>query len=139
MKMEDGSGKRDANDRIGCFRDAFGRVTMGLPKYARAVIDDEENPAGRTPSGDPLPPVSQRIPRPAFSIHDLSLYEMIFVFGGLLGAVFNCFGSIVGFAIWLPVNIGLAILNHKRGSKWQSALFAAYTLTAVWGILRVKG
>jgi hypothetical protein len=60
--------------------------------------------------------------------------EALLVISGLIGACFNAFGSIWGFIIWLPGNIGLAILNHKRGQKWQSALFAAYTLTAVWGI-----
>jgi hypothetical protein len=62
--------------------------------------------------------------------------DAILVISGLLGACFNAFGSVWGFVIWLPGNIGLAILNHKRGLKWQAALFAAYALTAAWGIYR---
>jgi hypothetical protein len=61
-------------------------------------------------------------------------FEMVLVLSGLIGAVLNAIGSIWGFVIWLPGNIGLMILNWKRGLKWQALLFAAYTLTAAWGI-----
>ncbi len=61
-------------------------------------------------------------------------YEALLVLSGLLGAALNSIGSVWGFVIWLPGNIGLMIFNYKRGLKWQSVLFAAYTLTAAWGI-----
>ena len=62
--------------------------------------------------------------------------EILFVLSGLAGAGFNASGSVWGFVIWLPGNVGLAVLNWKRAYKWQSVLFSAYTITAAWGIIR---
>ncbi|HVN95511.1 MAG TPA: hypothetical protein VMT62_03705 [Syntrophorhabdaceae bacterium] len=62
--------------------------------------------------------------------------EAVLVFSGLVGAAFNAAGSPWGFAIWLPGNIGLVWLNHKRGLYWQAMLFAAYSLTSLWGLWR---
>ncbi len=62
--------------------------------------------------------------------------ESVLVLSGLVGAALNAFGSVWGFAIWLPGNIGLAFINWRRGLKWQALLFATYTVTAAWGIAR---
>jgi hypothetical protein len=92
------------------------------------------------------PPRSKKALRPShlpFSRSLLPSAEALLVLSGLVGAALNAVGSWWGFAVWLPGNIGLAILNHKRGQKWQAALFAAYTLTAAYGIttawIKVKG
>lgn len=61
-------------------------------------------------------------------------FESIVVIISLIGACLNAFGSVWGFVVWLPCNLGLAYMHHKRRSPWQSALFAAYALTAAWGI-----
>lgn len=62
--------------------------------------------------------------------------EVVLVLCGLVGAIFNACGSWWGFAIWLPCNIGFAVLYYRRGFRWTAALFWAYALTATWGIAR---
>jgi hypothetical protein len=97
------------------------------PATQESAPFDGQNQAGLSSLGGGSSPPSSR-----FAVLCI---EIILVLSGLVGAAFNCLGSVWGFIIWLPGNIGLMILNWKRDLKWQSVLFAAYTLTAAWGIV----
>jgi nicotinamide riboside transporter PnuC len=62
--------------------------------------------------------------------------DLILALAGLTGAIFNSNLSIWGFVIWIPANIGLVILNYRRGYYEQAALFVAYAATSINGIFR---
>jgi len=68
---------------------------------------------------------------------NIKLPDLILAAAGLAGAIFNSNLSIWGFIIWVPANIGLVILNTRRGYYEQAALFAAYTLISMYGIYRL--
>jgi len=53
---------------------------------------------------------------------------------GLAGVVLNIFQSAWGYVLWIPTNLSMAYLNRK---KWPiAALFIAYTISCVWGIIK---
>ena len=68
---------------------------------------------------------------------NIKLPDLILAAAGLIGAIFNSNLSIWGFIIWVPANVGLVILNARRGYYEQAALFAAYTLISMYGIYRL--
>ena len=70
-------------------------------------------------------------------LHKIKLPDLILAAAGLAGAIFNSNLSIWGFIIWVPANVGLVILNARRGYYEQAALFAAYTLISMYGIYRL--
>jgi nicotinamide riboside transporter PnuC len=51
----------------------------------------------------------------------------------LIGAIFNAKGSIWGFYIWIPANIGWVIYDFSIGQPAQAVLFIAYTIITVYG------
>ncbi|OPY74731.1 MAG: hypothetical protein A4E64_02153 [Syntrophorhabdus sp. PtaU1.Bin058] len=65
----------------------------------------------------------------------MKLPDLILVLAGLSGAIFNAYGSPIGFAIWIPANIGLVIINWTRGYAEQALLFVAYTVISVIGVV----
>lgn len=73
---------------------------------------------------------------PATPSIKLKLPDLILAALGLTGAIFNSNMSIWGFVIWIPANVGLVILNYRRGYYEQAALFVAYTTTSINGIIR---
>jgi nicotinamide riboside transporter PnuC len=72
----------------------------------------------------------------AMPLIKLKLPDLILAVAGLTGAIFNSNLSIWGFVIWIPANVGLVILNYRRGYYEQAVLFTAYTATSINGIFR---
>lgn len=74
--------------------------------------------------------------KPPHRTYHLKPLDLVIAVAGLTGAIFNSNLSIWGFVIWIPANIGLVILNYRRGYYEQAALFVAYTATSINGIIR---
>lgn len=70
------------------------------------------------------------------SIDRIRPVDLVLSILGLLGAVFNSNLSVWGFVVWIPANIGLVVLNFRRGYYEQAVLFLFYTATSVFGMIR---
>lgn len=51
----------------------------------------------------------------------------------LIGTVLNVRHDRRGFVLWAVSNLGLAIINAKKGEWAQASLWMIYVLMAVWG------
>ncbi len=56
------------------------------------------------------------------------------LFLGLAGVVLNIFQSAWGYVLWIPTNLSMAYLNRKK--PLLAALFIAYTISCIWGIVK---
>jgi hypothetical protein len=60
----------------------------------------------------------------------------IVVLAALIGVVLNIYKKAVCFVIWFFTSSIWCIYDFAIGAYEQSALFAVYTLLAIWGIIQ---
>ena len=56
------------------------------------------------------------------------------LFLGFAGMVLNIFQSAWGYVAWIPTNLYMIYLNRKK--PLLAALFIAYTISCIWGIVK---